>query len=204
MTRTRAIGALIVLLLGAAVVYAQEPRQFLQPVEVHRGRLFTGAGVAFQMEGTTNDAFEFTILIEPTEDVTWILPAAAGTSGQQLQTDGAAGVQTLSWASAGSQRAMKNVDGPMRPDDALKAVLAAPIYRFHYKPNATMSTGDVQTEYVGVMAEEAPWAMHHNGTILNPVNTFGYTAGAIQALEARIVELEARVREVELAVLRPK
>ena len=192
MTRTRAIGVSILVLLGVAVVFAQEPRQFMQPVEVHRGRLYTGASVAFEMEGTTNDAFEFRMLIDPTEDITWVLPTATGTAGTQLQTSGGP-AQTLTWSAAGSKRAFKNIDGPMDPQEALRAILRSPIYRFHYKPNAEVSTGDTQTQYVGVLAEEAPWAMHHHGTILNDVNALGYTAGAIQALEARIAALEARL-----------
>lgn len=54
-----------------------------------------------------------------------------------------------------------------------------------------LSTGDYNTNYVGVMAEDAPWAMHHDGNMLNPTNTFGYTVLAIKELEARLTALEA-------------
>jgi hypothetical protein len=56
--------------------------------------------------------------------------------------------------------------------------------------NRTPSTGDWGTMYVGVMAEDAPWAMHHNGSIFNPINAFGYTVLAIQNLDARLKALE--------------
>jgi hypothetical protein len=53
-----------------------------------------------------------------------------------------------------------------------------------------MGTGDHDTVYTGVVAEDLPEVMHYKGKILNPVNTFGYTILAIKALEARLRELE--------------
>ena len=40
------------------------------------------------------------------------------------------------------------------------------------------------------MADEAPWAMHYKGSIVNPVNTLGYTVLSVQALNAKIEKLE--------------
>uniref|UniRef100_A0A6M3LCA9 Uncharacterized protein n=1 Tax=viral metagenome TaxID=1070528 RepID=A0A6M3LCA9_9ZZZZ len=54
-------------------------------------------------------------------------------------------------------------------------------------------TQDTETEYVGIMGDEAPWAMHYKGGIVNPVNSLGYTTLAIQALEERVRELEAQL-----------
>ena len=59
------------------------------------------------------------------------------------------------------------------------------------------STGDYDTDYVGIIADEAPWAMHHNGRILNPINTFGYTVQGFKALERRIKELEIHLEATE-------
>jgi len=117
---------------------------------------------------------------------TWsmTLPTTVGTNLQQLQTDGTG---VTSWAAAGSLRSMKNIIGTVLPADGLNKILATNVYRFHYKPG--MGTGDSDTEYVGVMADEAPWAMHANGTIVNPVNTLGYMVLGIQALNDKILAL---------------
>ena len=73
--------------------------------------------------------------------------------------------------------------------------MGTPIHMFHYKANSpsAVTTGDFTTQYAGPIAEEAPWAMHHNGTILNPVNTVGYTMAAIQAQQAQIEALKAEI-----------
>ena len=189
MIRKHALGAMVLLLVGAAVVFAQE-QQRLGNILITRS--FTlGAGVPFRMEGTTADAFEFTIWVDPTADTDWVLPATNGAAGTQLQTDGIAGTSNLSWASAGSSRDIKDLNGFLDPQDALKAVLSAPVHTFHYKPH--MGTLDSQTQYAGIIADEAPWAMHFNGTILNPVNGLGYTTAAIQAQQAQIDALKAEI-----------
>ena len=50
---------------------------------------------------------------------------------------------------------------------------------------------------MGVMADEAPWAMHYDGHTLNPVNTFGYTVLGFQALNERLMPLERWTATVE-------
>lgn len=121
--------------------------------------------------------------------VTFVLPAATGTNGQQLTTDGGTpGI--LSWSAAGSSRLSKDIHGQADPKEALALMLATPVHRFHYREDAKgPTTQDFQTEYVGVVAEEASWAMHYGGQIVNPVNTIGYSVLAIQALKAEIDEL---------------
>ncbi len=118
---------------------------------------------------------------------TWTLtlPTAVGSAGQQL-TD-AAGNGITSWAAAGSKREYKNILGTVEPKEALSEILGTPVYRFKYKPG--FGTGDYNTEYVGAMADEAPWAMHYDGTIINPVNTLGYMVLGIQALDKKISAL---------------
>ena len=155
----------------------------------------TGSTLVF--EGATADGFEATLTFaDPGADGTLTLTVAGQAAGEQLQTDGSG---TLTWEAAGSQRAFKNVEGLLSPAEGLAALLRAPVYRFHYKrpeeaPGERLTTtGDYDTQYVGILAEDAPWAMHFNGRILNPVNTFGYTVLAIQALETRIADLEAQL-----------
>ena len=197
MTRSRAFGAFIVLLLGVAVLYAQEQQQ-LQNIII-TDRFVLGAAVQLEMEGTTADAFEFQLFIDPTEDIMWQLPTAAGAAGTQLQTNGTVNGEVLTWASAGSSKAFKTLDGFLDPSEALRAVVDAPIHKFHYDQSApkAVTTGDYETQYAGPLAEETPWAMHHKGKILNEVNTAGYTIAAIQAQQAQIEALKA-----ELAALR--
>ena len=145
-------------------------------------------------EGATADGFETTFTVaDPGADATLTFTAAGQSAGEQLQTDGSG---ILTWEAAASSRAVKHLHGLMTPADGLAAMLAAPVYRFQYKQGQEYTTtGDYQTEYVGILAEDAPWAMHHHGKILNPVNTFGYSVLAIQALEARLRVLEARLAQ---------
>ena len=182
------IWALLLIVCVGSNAFAQEQQRLANVLITDRIEL--GAAVPFIMEGTTADGFEFFMRVDPTEDVTWNLPAAGGTAGQQLQTSGGAN-STLSWASAGSTRDVKIMAGLLAPRDALAAVLAAPVHRFKYK--AGMGTQDSTTEYAGIVADEAPWAMHFGGTILNPVNTAGYSFAAIQALQAEIEALKAQM-----------
>lgn len=193
MKRFSALGALVLLLLVAAVAYAQE-QQRLGNILITRA-FQLGAGVPFVMEGTTNDAFEFRMFIDPTEDIMWQLPTAAGAAGTQLQTNGVVGGEVLTWASAGSSMQFKTLDGMLDPQEALATVMKTPIHRFHYNQKAPkgVNTGDFITQYAGPLAEEAPWAMHHEGKILNPVNTIGYPIAAIQAQQAEIDALKAEI-----------
>lgn len=126
---------------------------------------------------------------------TWTLtlPADDGDAGEQLQTNGS-GVAT--WEAAGSLPGFKNVLGSVSPAEALQALIGLPIHRFKYKrpeevEGKITTTGDYDTEYVGVMATEAPFLMHHNGRILNPINALGYLLGAVQALHAELESLKA-------------
>lgn len=127
---------------------------------------------------------------------TWTmkLPTAVGTAGYQL-TD-AAGDGITSWAAAASTREAKDIIGLFDDaDDALAKLNAATVYRFRYK--AGLGTGDCDTEYAGIMADENPWAMHFRGSVLNPVSTFGYTVLAVQALHKKIETLELLVSQLK-------
>lgn len=143
-----------------------------------------------------------------------------GTAGEQLTSGGANG--NLTWTAAASTRAVKrNVVERIDYAVALAAMVAAPVYDFNYKPNVTeqyldergntqtriatgqrtRSTGDYATTYTGIMADEAPWAMHHDGTILNPISTFGYTVMSIKALVAINDDLQGQVDSLEARIL---
>lgn len=122
--------------------------------------------------------------------VDYAFPAADGSTGTQLQTNGSG---VLSWAAAGSLQEFKELAGKMDPREALSRLLDANVYRFHYKPDAALTTGDFDTEYVGIVGEEAPWAMHHEGRVFNPVSAFGHAVAAIQALTAQVKELEGKL-----------
>lgn len=126
-------------------------------------------------------------------DVVFILPAAVGTNGQQLATDGNAGTATLSWTAAASMREMKQILGLAQAEDALARVTDREIYEFRYREDAPMSTRDFDTLYRGPIAEEYPEVMHYNGTILNPINAFGELALAVKAIAARLDKIEMRL-----------
>ena len=69
--------------------------------------------------------------------------------------------------------------------------------QYHYRPDMRGHTGDLDTLYVGPMADEVPWAMHHEGRILNPINIFGYTTLAIQALADKMDKQEEALKALE-------
>lgn len=112
-----------------------------------------------------------------------------GSSGEQLESAGAGAV--VIWAAAGSQAAVKDIHGYLEPQEALDAVTRVAVPRWHYRReredgSRAATTGDYVTEYAGVLAEDFPEVMHHEGRIFSPVSAFGYAVGAIQALEARL------------------
>ena len=117
-----------------------------------------------------------------------------GSSGEQLTSGGNDG--NLSWTAAGSLREFKNILGRLDPQTALERVVSIGdrIARFTYRDEpGIINTGDFETEYAGVLGEEAPWAMHHGGRIFDPVSAFGHTAAAFAAMQQRIDRLEAKL-----------
>src|SRR3990167_1354523 len=197
MTRIRALGVVMLVLAGAwmayapvKVVVAQELQRFFNMIVLDR--LEIGTSVPIVMEGTGNDSFEFTITAPNPNgaDFAIQLPPDDGDSGEQLQTDGSG---ILTWESAGSLRAFKNIGQEVDPVESLGLVLQAKTYHFTYKPGASRGTGDYVNDYVGVMGDEAPWAMHHSDEVFDPVSAFGRVVGAIQAQQAQIDVLKAKL-----------
>jgi len=114
-----------------------------------------------------------------------------GDDGQQLTSGG--DDAACDWTAASSLREHKDIGSEADSGEALQAMLDSKAYHFRYKTKK--GTGDSKTEYVGLMADDAPWAMHYKGTIVNPVNTLGYTVLAVQALNEKIERLEALLEE---------
>lgn len=111
-----------------------------------------------------------------------------GDDGQQLTSGG--DDAACDWTAASSLREHKNIGELADPNEALQTMLDSKAYHFRYKEKH--GTGDSKTEYVGLMADESPWAMHYKGKIVNPVNTLGYTVLAVQALYDKIEKLETQ------------
>jgi len=120
-----------------------------------------------------------------------------GADGEQLTSGGAAAA--CDWAAAASLRQFKNILG-LRSDEqkVLDQLVSTPVYDFRYKTKdewdsdeRLTTTGDAETVYTGIMADEAPWLMHYGGRIINPINTVGYLLMGIKALAQRVEELEA-------------
>ena len=153
---------------------------------------------ALDVDGTANFAaeaeFAANVHIQST------LEAGAdgvGADGEQLTSGGAAA--QCDWAAAGSLRQFKNILG-LRSDEqkVLDQLVNTPVYDFRYKTKdewdsdeRLTTTGDAETVYTGIMADEAPWLMHYGGRIINPINTVGYLLMGIKALAQRVEELEA-------------
>lgn len=122
-----------------------------------------------------------------------------GSDGEQLTSGGAAA--QIDWAAAASLREFKDLmDERTDTQAVLDMITSTPVYDFHYKEQEPdgpriVSTGDTATTYTGVVADEAPWAMHYNGRILNPINTFGYMVLAIKGLKEQVAELKEKLGE---------
>ncbi len=131
-------------------------------------------------------------------NLTFQLPSAIATAGQQL-TD-ASGNGVLSWAAASSTRETKEIIGQYSDlSKALSTIINTPVYNFQYKEG--MGTGDHNTVYTGVMADEAKWAMHHDNSIVNPVNTLGYMILGMKALSEKIEKLISLETENSSAIM---
>lgn len=131
--------------------------------------------------------------------ITFDLPAAVGSNGQQLTTDGTATNAVMSWAAAGSMPEFKNILGEVSDtaDKVLERVVNTAIYAFKYKTpdqdENAITTRDFNTTYTGVMADEAPHLMHYDGKIFNPVSAFGECVLAIKGLYEQVSRLKAVV-----------
>jgi hypothetical protein len=124
-----------------------------------------------------------------------------GTDGEQLTSGGIGAVMDWS-ADTCIRESKKDIKAWGNPRDALDTLLGTQIYNFHYKGRweggtRHPSTSDYETMYTGPMADEAPWAMHHHGRILNRISALGYTVLSIQALQHEIVEHETRFSTIE-------
>jgi len=124
-------------------------------------------------------------------NVVYTLPTADGSACQQLTTNGSA---VLSWAAA-SRGAYKNDLGIYPGEDALETIKAAPIHRFTYCPDKVPAGQRAPTgEFVGVFAEESPWAMQGASLgAFSPVNSFGMLTAAVQQLATKVELLEERL-----------
>lgn len=173
----------------------------LMAAGVRIARTSAAAGLTLGLAGTTlgkltlsgNTAGVITINTAATAgDWTLTLPPDDGDSGEQLQTNGS-GVTT--WEGAGSLREVKNVIAEVshKAQDTLDRLLGTGVYEFTYKEAGRPTTGDYSTVYTGVMAEELPEVMHHNGRIFSPVSAFGELLLAIKGLAAKVSNLESRL-----------
>lgn len=131
----------------------------------------------------------------------------AGTSGEQLTSGGASAA--MNWAASSSLREYKtDIVERTDPGGSLALMVGATVFDFRYpepqyetveyvdddgeqrtrqvRTNRTPSTGDFETTYVGVMGDEAPWAMHHGGRIFNPISFAGRTVEAFQEVVRRL------------------
>lgn len=154
---------------------------------IHLGTAGTATGV-LEWDGATSGTVKMTVAAAAG---TWTmtLPPDDGTNGDQLTV--AAGDGVCTWAGAASARELKNIKGEHSAQDALDKMLKTKVYDFRYKPG--QGTQDAKTDYVGVLADEASWAMHYKGSKVNPINSLGYTVLAFQAMADKIKALESKL-----------
>lgn len=105
----------------------------------------------------------------PSEDNTTVSDTAGTVVGTQTST-----------------RATKRDITPFTDQTGALALLRrTPVYRFRYRNQ------DPDTDHVGILADESPEFTRYGQTTFDPVNAFGYTVAALQALVARVETLEA-------------
>jgi len=96
---------------------------------------------------------------------------------------------TLTWTAASSLRETKNIKNPrLDHGSVLEKLVATPVYDFQYKKG--LGSGDSITVYTGVMADELPEVMHHEGKIFSGISGFGHPLLAIKGLNEKIERLE--------------
>lgn len=127
---------------------------------------------------------------------TLTLPADDGDAGEQLQSNGSG---VLTWESAGSMSAVKNILSNLdaKAHEALERIRSRSVYAFQYKPNVRQETGlpalsDTQTVFHGIVAEEYPEVMMWGGKIFCPISAFGEAMLAIKALAEEVTSLKAQ------------
>ena len=155
---------------------------------VHLGTAGAATGL-LEIDGATSGTMTLTVPVATTS-YTLTLPAAANSNAGYQLTCAAADTLT-SWAAAGSLRELKDIQGEHDAQDALDKILSARVYDFHYKDGK--GTLDRETDYVGVVADEAPWAMHYGGAVLNPVNSLGFTVLAFQAMAHELAAMKRKL-----------
>lgn len=175
---------------GSAVTVDTYASLYIANAPTQGGMVTLSTGYALWVDAGTVRLDGTTLILG---GISYTVPPDDGDAGEQLQTNGSG---VLTWESAASMRQFKDVLGRLDPRDALRRIEQAGIYAFRYRKPAEgerlMNTGDFDTEYTGVMADEAPWAMHHKGKIFSPISAFGHAAAAIQALASRVSALEGR------------
>lgn len=148
-------------------------------------------------EGSTNYAFHVDAGASRLDGSLWVESSPTeGTSGEQLTSGGAGTIMT--WSAAGSMARFKRIYGALTPQEAYRRILDVPtIPLWTYKDQKGMvNTGDFETEYSGVLADDAPWAMHHEGQIFDPASAFGHTVGAVQAIQREIAGLKSQLKSL--------
>lgn len=74
---------------------------------------------------------------------------------------------------------------------ALNLIRRTPLYRFKYRAY------DPDTQHVGILADESPEFTRFGGTTFDPINAFGFSAAAIQALATQYDAMAERLARLE-------
>jgi hypothetical protein len=93
-------------------------------------------------------------------------------------------------ATTGTDDTKENVKPFVDPNSALTTIINTPVYTFNLKSG---TGAEDSTNYVGVMASEAPWAIGSDGNSINTTNALGYTILGMQAINKKINDLTTTV-----------
>lgn len=89
----------------------------------------------------------------------------------------------------GSSITLKRNIAPLDPTEALAAVLATEIVRYQYKPTDPDDTA-AERLHIGFIAEQAPDMLSPDHQTVTPQTTAAVALAAVQALYARLLEVE--------------
>jgi hypothetical protein len=161
-------------------------------------QLTNNSGVGLIFHNTTRNRL-FMSVNNPGTNFTLNFEDGDGAEFNLSETGALTGVTSCSGCSPPSDRRMKENFSPIDRDDVLKGLLKLDVSAWNYK------TINASERHIGPMSQDFFNAFAvGNDVTLNPVDTFGVTTAAIQALSGQISDLQKLVVELQAEIERLK
>lgn len=160
--------------------------------------LTNNSGVGFILHNTTRNRVYMSVN-NPGTNFTLNFDDGDGPEFSVSETGALTGVTSCTGCSPPSDRNLKENFGPVDRDTVLKGLLGLDVSSWNYKSFSSTE------RHIGPMSQDFFGAFGvGNDVTLNPVDTFGVTAAAIQALSSQVSELQKLVAELQAEVARLK